>query len=81
MAGTAVAMVGLEVPGCRHRSGACRAAHALHDDRRSIAVRGRRRCTLGAMFRWLGAMFLGARRRGCRRRKDNNGEGEGRHSG
>jgi hypothetical protein len=29
---------------------ASRAFHALHDDRRSIAHRGRRRCTLGALF-------------------------------
>src|SRR5262245_61376427 len=55
--------------------GACRAAHALHDDRRSIAVRGgRRRCTLGAMF-------LGARRGGCSRPKDKDGAGDGHYSG
>ena len=62
-------------------SGASRAVNALHDDWRSIAVRGgRRRCTLGAWYMFL-YMFLGARRRGRRRPKDNDGQGEGHHSG
>src|SRR5258708_5424106 len=61
--------------------GALGAVNARHDDWRSITVRGRRRrCTLGALYMSL-YVFLGARRRGRRRPKDSNGQGEGHHSG
>src|SRR5258707_1183628 len=61
--------------------GASGAVYARDDDWRSITVRGRRRrCTLGALYMSL-YVFLGARRRGRRRPKDSNGQGEGHHSG
>ena len=52
-------------------SEAFRAAHPLHDDRRSIAVRGRRRFILGVVTH--DVVFLRAGRRRCGRPDDKNG--------
>jgi hypothetical protein len=61
-------------------SDAFRAAHALHDDGRSIAVGGRRRLLLDVVT--LDVVFLRAGRRRCGCPKDKNGsDGKGRGSG
>ena len=61
-------------------SDAFRAAHALHDDGRPIAVRGRRRLLLDVVT--LDVVFLRAGRRRCGCPKDKNGsDGKGRGSG